>query len=187
MNRITQKLILQKNGIMNSKIIKSFCCNLEYGSTINYPRNEHGINPKLNWSLARYLVTPYHTVEHNTSTHGESSVCDGESTMTVFAENWPKARQIQAAKNISKATPVFVEDGVFAGVNVRVVTGDAGLASQAKSAMAQAEFNADLDSAVVVLLDASVGKEVLVNPNTRTILAGEFFEQDLTGAISELP
>ena len=189
LRRINQTSTIFKLLKNNCKYTPFRTFGLNYGETINFPRTE--TNLKLNWVLAKYLVTPKSgNVQVNSCNNGEAS--DGSSEVHRFDNdtNWPKGVHIQVAKKISSSENVYVEDGVFSGVNCRVVTANAEQASQARACLdPMVDENAGPESfnpSLVVLLDELVGAETLVSVPRRLIVSGGFYDVDFRTALSDM-
>ena len=185
-NHSSALLRLQNN---NCKYTTYRTFGLNFGETVQFPRAE--INSALNWSLAKYLVTPRSgNVLVNTSDKG--GLTDGSSQVNKFDDdtNWPKSVHIEVAKNISASESVYVEDGVFMGFNCRVITANASQASKARANLeSMVDGNVQAESfapKVVVLLDTVVGAETYVNVARGLVVSGGFYDVDFRGALSEL-
>mmetsp|Transcript_48000 Transcript_48000/g.55512 ORF Transcript_48000/g.55512 Transcript_48000/m.55512 type:complete len:208 (+) Transcript_48000:66-689(+) len=155
--------------------------------TISFPREGEGLNYKLNWELARAMVTPYSHVAHNTTKSGSAG---GSKTQVVSKGKEVNAAQYtelhrKIAKQLSKGEKVFVEEGELGGLHVRIVSSSADAAGNARAVLK--EVNAkDFKGNVTVLVGNVEGlKDTIVDKEKRTVLTPSAHKDTLEEAVRQ--
>jgi hypothetical protein len=91
---------------------------------------------------------------------------------------------------ISRSQTIFIEDGIFNGINTRTISSNSWLAELAKAELETSgnllATAQDFDFKLLVLLDDSLYENFAVDLKKRVIVSGMFFPKDFRGAMSDM-
>ena len=156
--------------------------------TVSFPREQDGLNYKLNWELAKALVTPFNHVAHNTSKAGSAG---GSKTQVVEKGKEVNATQYaelhrKLAKQLSKGEKVFVEEGELGGLHVRIIGSTAEVAGNAKAVLKSVNAKDFIGNVTVLVGNVEGLKDTVVDKDRKVILTPSAHKDTLEEAVKHL-
>lgn len=194
--------ILTKSGLRSGKQIYSrpaFYFSKESqdfsnltGDSLVFPREQDGLDYKLNWELAKANIVPGQKIARNTSKTG---TVGGHKTKVVEVSKETTAQFASEHTLLTKQIStggIFIEDGELGNLHVRVIASSADGAAHARACLTN-NSNADraedgatetIKGRVTVLIGTSEGlKDTIVDKARRLVLTPSAHKDSLQEAI----